>query len=54
MIFTRYFFICRLYKDVQHILACIHSLPTDYVSQDGTPTYGELDKFLLQRFGKEA
>lgn len=42
----------RLHRDVQHILACIHSLPTDDLSQDGTPNPGELDKFLLLRFGK--
>lgn len=44
----------RLYRDVQHILACIRSLPTDYLSEDGTPNPGQLDKFLLQRFGREA
>eukprot|EP01018_Ginkgo_biloba_P033615 Gb_03763 [translate_table: standard] len=44
----------RLYRDIQHILACIRALPTDYLSKDGTPNPGELDEFLLQRFEKQA
>ncbi|XP_010274934.1 PREDICTED: vacuolar protein sorting-associated protein 54, chloroplastic [Nelumbo nucifera] len=44
----------RLYRDVQHILGCIHSLPSDTSSQDGVPNFGKLDEFLVQRFGTEA
>ncbi|KAK9099754.1 hypothetical protein Scep_023184 [Stephania cephalantha] len=43
----------RLYQDLQHILGCIHSLPTDDVDEDGVPNKGKLDEFLLQKFGTE-
>lgn len=44
----------RLYCDVQHILGCIRSLPSDNPSNSGTPNWGQLDEFLVQRFGAEA
>ncbi|PON76597.1 Vps54-likeVacuolar protein sorting-associated protein 54, C-terminal [Parasponia andersonii] len=44
----------RLYGDVKHILGCIRSLPTDNLSESGTPNWGQLDEFLVQRFGTEA
>ncbi|POO03006.1 Vacuolar protein sorting-associated protein [Trema orientale] len=44
----------RLYMDVKHILGCIRSLPTDSLSESGTPNWGQLDEFLVQRFGTEA
>ncbi|EXC21740.1 Vacuolar protein sorting-associated protein 54 [Morus notabilis] len=44
----------RLHRDIKHILACIRSLPTDNVSESGTPNWGQLDEFLVQRFGAEA
>ncbi|KAK9097515.1 hypothetical protein Sjap_023012 [Stephania japonica] len=45
--------IFRLFQDLQHILGCIHSLPTDDVGEDGVSNKGKLDEFLLQRFGTE-
>ncbi|KAI4297560.1 hypothetical protein L6164_037445 [Bauhinia variegata] len=44
----------RLYRDVKHILLCIRSLPSDSLSQSGTPNWGHLDEFLVQRFGTDA
>lgn len=44
----------RLYRDIQHILGCIRLLPSDNLSNSGTPNVGKLDEFLLQRFGAEA
>ncbi|OUZ99230.1 Vps54-like [Macleaya cordata] len=44
----------RLQRDVQHVLACIRSLPSDIFSKDGVPNSGQLDEFLLQKFGTEA
>ncbi|KAE7995999.1 hypothetical protein FH972_000748 [Carpinus fangiana] len=44
----------RLYRDVKHILGCIRSLPSDNLSKSGTPNWGHLDEFLVQRFGPEA
>lgn len=44
----------RLHHDIKHILGCIRSLPTDNVSESGTPNWGQLDEFLAQRFGAEA
>ncbi|KAM7265319.1 hypothetical protein ACFE04_003002 [Oxalis oulophora] len=44
----------RLYRDVKHILGCIRSLPCDNSSNGGTPNWGQLDEFLVQRFGAEA
>ncbi|XAR56144.1 hypothetical protein NMG60_11036498 [Bertholletia excelsa] len=43
----------RLFRDVQHILVCIRSLPTG-LSKNGTPNWGQLDEFLAERFGSEA
>lgn len=44
----------RLCRDVKHILGCIRSLPSDKLSESGTPNWGQLDEFLVQRFGSEA
>ncbi|XP_065847801.1 vacuolar protein sorting-associated protein 54, chloroplastic isoform X2 [Euphorbia lathyris] len=44
----------RLYRDVKHILGCIRSLPTDNLGNSTTPNRGELDDFLVQKFGVEA
>ncbi|KAA8544806.1 hypothetical protein F0562_019603 [Nyssa sinensis] len=44
----------RLYRDIQHILGCIRSLPSNNLSKPGTPNWGQLDEFLAQRFGSEA
>lgn len=44
----------RLYRDVQHILGCIRSLPSDSLGKSGTPNSGQLDEFLVKRFGTEA
>ncbi|KAG2689593.1 hypothetical protein I3843_09G145100 [Carya illinoinensis] len=44
----------RLYLDVKHILGCIRSLPSDDLSNSGTPNWGKLDEFLVERFGSEA
>ncbi|XP_043695603.1 vacuolar protein sorting-associated protein 54, chloroplastic [Telopea speciosissima] len=44
----------RLLRDIQHILGCIRSLPSDNISTDGVPNSGELDEFLAQMFGPEA
>ncbi|KAL4191169.1 hypothetical protein AMTRI_Chr07g79370 [Amborella trichopoda] len=43
----------RMYRDIHHILGCIHSLPTDDSSKDGVNS-GQLDEFLAQRFGTDA
>ncbi|XP_021725758.1 vacuolar protein sorting-associated protein 54, chloroplastic-like [Chenopodium quinoa] len=43
----------RLYRDVQHILGCIRSLPTDIASKSGVANWGHLDEFLAQRFDSE-
>ncbi|KAL9275476.1 Vacuolar protein sorting-associated protein 54, chloroplastic-like protein [Drosera capensis] len=43
----------RLYRDIQHILGCIRSLPSDSVSSFDIPNWGQLDEFLAQRFGDE-
>ncbi|KAM7505724.1 hypothetical protein LguiB_004628 [Lonicera macranthoides] len=45
----------RLHRDIQQILGCIRSLPTDNMSNSvGTPNWGQLDEFLVERFGAEA
>ncbi|XXG84800.1 hypothetical protein AAC387_Pa11g0026 [Persea americana] len=44
----------RLYRDIQHILGCIHSLPSDKSSKGDVPNKGPLDELLVQRFGAEA
>ncbi|CAN1166557.1 Vacuolar protein sorting-associated protein 54, chloroplastic [Linum perenne] len=44
----------RLHRDVKHILGCIRSLPSDNLNQSGTPNWGQLDEFLVQKFGAEA
>ncbi|KAK2655653.1 hypothetical protein Ddye_008705 [Dipteronia dyeriana] len=44
----------RLHRDIKHIIACIRSLPSDNSSTSGIPNWGQLDEFLVQRFGEEA
>ncbi|KAL6991802.1 Vacuolar protein sorting-associated protein 54 [Sarracenia purpurea var. burkii] len=44
----------RLYRDVQHILGCIRSLPSDNPGRTNIPNWGKLDEFLAQGFGPEA
>ncbi|EOY25516.1 VPS54 isoform 1 [Theobroma cacao] len=44
----------RLHRDIKHILGCIRSLPTDNLNNSATPNWGQLDEFLVQRFGAEA
>ncbi|CAK9167423.1 unnamed protein product [Ilex paraguariensis] len=44
----------RFYRDIQHILGCIRSLPSGDLSESGTPNWGQLDELLVQRFGTEA
>ncbi|XP_021298419.1 vacuolar protein sorting-associated protein 54, chloroplastic isoform X1 [Herrania umbratica] len=44
----------RLHRDIKHILACIRSLPSDNLNNSATPNWGQLDEFLVQRFGAEA
>ncbi|KAB1222968.1 Vacuolar protein sorting-associated protein 54, chloroplastic [Morella rubra] len=46
--------IFRLHLDVTHLLGCIRSLPSGDLSNSGTPNWGQLDEFLVQRFGPEA
>ncbi|KAK4710735.1 hypothetical protein R3W88_005248 [Solanum pinnatisectum] len=41
----------RMYCDVQHILACIRSLPSD--SKSNPPNWGQLDEFVAKNFGEE-
>ncbi|GAA0148262.1 membrane traffic protein [Lithospermum erythrorhizon] len=41
----------RLQHDVQHILGCIRSLPSDNPGQSNPPNFGQLDELLAQRFG---
>ncbi|MCL7039326.1 hypothetical protein MKW94_029953 [Papaver nudicaule] len=44
----------RLRRDVQQVLGCIRSLPTDNTfDKDGVRNSGKLDEFLLQKFGAE-
>lgn len=43
----------RLYRDIQHILGCIRSLPSGNLSASTPPNWGQLDEFLSQRFGGE-
>ncbi|CAL9003731.1 unnamed protein product [Prunus brigantina] len=44
----------RLYRDVKHILGCIRSLPSDKMSESSITNWGQLDEFMVQRFGAEA
>ncbi|XP_073281495.1 vacuolar protein sorting-associated protein 54, chloroplastic-like [Primulina huaijiensis] len=44
----------RLHYDVQHILGCIRSLPSDNLSKSDPPNWGLLDEFLAQHFGSES
>ncbi|KAG5516024.1 hypothetical protein RHGRI_036913 [Rhododendron griersonianum] len=44
----------RLFRDIQHILGCIRSLPSDNPSGAVIPNWGQLDEFLAQRFGPDA
>lgn len=41
----------RMYRDLQHILGCIRSLPSNDLDNSETPNWGKLDEFLVQRFG---
>ncbi|KAL6841038.1 hypothetical protein ACP4OV_029007 [Aristida adscensionis] len=41
----------RLWRDLQHILACIRKLPAENFSAETTPNYGLLDEFLAENFG---
>ncbi|XP_015066516.1 vacuolar protein sorting-associated protein 54, chloroplastic-like [Solanum pennellii] len=41
----------RMYCDVQHIIACIRSLPSD--SKSNPPNWGQLDEFVAKNFGEE-
>ncbi|GAB2264973.1 Vacuolar protein sorting-associated protein 54 [Dionaea muscipula] len=43
----------RLYRDIQHILGLIRSLPSDTSSTSGIPNWGQLDEFFVQKFGDE-
>ncbi|GFP84196.1 vacuolar protein sorting-associated protein 54 chloroplastic [Phtheirospermum japonicum] len=40
--------------DVQHLLGCIRSLPSDNSSKSIPPNWGQLDEFLAQNFGSES
>ncbi|RDX85864.1 Vacuolar protein sorting-associated protein 54, chloroplastic, partial [Mucuna pruriens] len=44
----------RLYRDIKHILQCIRSLPLGDLSKSDTPNWGQLDEFLVKRFGNDA
>ncbi|KAK3014394.1 hypothetical protein RJ639_008626 [Escallonia herrerae] len=44
----------RLHRDIQQILGCIRSLPSDDLNKSSTQNWGQLDEFLVQRFGVEA
>ncbi|KAK1368153.1 Vps54 domain-containing protein [Heracleum sosnowskyi] len=43
----------RLYCDLQHILGCIRSLPSDDLNNSEIPNRGKLDDFIVQKFGGE-
>ncbi|XP_038679794.1 vacuolar protein sorting-associated protein 54, chloroplastic-like isoform X1 [Tripterygium wilfordii] len=43
----------RLHRDIKHILGCIRSLPSDNLSNSGTPNWGQLDDFFVKIFGAE-
>ena len=43
----------RLYCDLQQILGCIRSLPSDDLNKSEIPNWGKLDDFIVQRFGGE-
>nr|GMD99638.1 vacuolar protein sorting-associated protein 54, chloroplastic [Ipomoea batatas] len=44
----------RMHRDIQHILGCIRSLPSDELSKSNPPNWGKLDEFVAQNFGAEA
>ncbi|CAN6462681.1 unnamed protein product [Victoria cruziana] len=44
----------RLFRDIQHILACIHTLPALKLNGESISRSGKLDDFLAQRFQSEA
>ncbi|XP_075497649.1 LOW QUALITY PROTEIN: vacuolar protein sorting-associated protein 54, chloroplastic-like [Primulina tabacum] len=44
----------RLHYDVQHILGCIRSLPSDNLSKSDPPNRGLLDDFVAQHLGSES
>ncbi|GMH09097.1 hypothetical protein Nepgr_010937 [Nepenthes gracilis] len=43
----------RLHRDIQQILGCIRSLPSDIPSKSDVPNWGQLDEFFTQRFSYE-
>ncbi|XP_057546411.1 vacuolar protein sorting-associated protein 54, chloroplastic isoform X2 [Amaranthus tricolor] len=43
----------RVSRDIQHILGCIRTLPTDIASKSGVANWGHLDELLAQKFGSE-
>ncbi|KAL3632342.1 hypothetical protein CASFOL_025326 [Castilleja foliolosa] len=43
-----------IHCDVQHLLGCIRSLPSDSSSKSSPPNWGQLDEFLAQNFGSES
>ncbi|XP_068645902.1 vacuolar protein sorting-associated protein 54, chloroplastic isoform X2 [Aristolochia californica] len=43
----------RLYQDIQHILGCIHTLPSGISMENNMPNSGKLDEFLAQRLRAE-
>ncbi|KAG9441743.1 hypothetical protein H6P81_017597 [Aristolochia fimbriata] len=43
----------RLYLDTQHILGCIHTLPSGNSTENRIPNSGKLDEFLAQKFRAE-
>lgn len=40
--------------EIQHLLGCIRSLPSDNSSESSPPNWGALDEFLAEQFGSEA
>ncbi|KAL4329283.1 hypothetical protein HN51_036243 [Arachis hypogaea] len=44
----------RLQRDIKHILQCIRSLPTGDLSKSDNPNWGQLDEFMVQKFGTDA
>lgn len=46
--------IASLRCDIEHVLGCIRSLPSENSSKSSPPNWGLLDEFLAQNFGSEA
>ncbi|KAG8365685.1 hypothetical protein BUALT_Bualt18G0132200 [Buddleja alternifolia] len=44
----------RLHCEIQHVLACIRSLPSDNLSKSSPHNWGQLDEFLSKNFGSES